>query len=199
MRNCAALGLLVVVIAMVPGWLPGVAGLEQPVRNVERAWQAPPRMFWRLEVPVAMDDYRGLRAEIDARFALHFRNQEVVEAEALEVQVRTPYDPLPEILRLEGDVVRRSTLALQQLKTALIDPFRVEVAVHYRTDASLAENVVLYRVEYDLNGPDPTAFHPARIVITASPIDVAGWEERVEKFRRHEEDVRRLREGQSPE
>jgi len=150
-------------------------------------------------MPPAKEKYRGLLAEIDARFALHCRNGEVIRVEAVEVRARTPYDPLPEIMELGKDVISWGRHSLREWKTSRIDPFQLEVRIQFRTDSSLEENVVLYRVEYDLNGPDSGAFHPVHIVITASPGDVAEWEKVVEDFHRHEERLRRLREGQSPE
>jgi hypothetical protein len=199
MRHWALPVVLVVMTVTAHDWLSGGPSLEQPSQDSEGTWSVPPRLFWPTTMPPPKEIFRGLLAEIDARFILFFRNGEVIQVEALAVDVRTLYDPLPKTLELERDVISWGRHSLRKWETSRIDPFHLEVAIQFRTDSSLEENVVLYRVEYDLNGPDPGAFHPARVFVTTSPWDVAGWKERVEKNRRHEEHLRSLREGRSPE
>jgi hypothetical protein len=154
----------------------------------------PPPLVLPLVVPPAKEKYRGLLSEIEICLVLHFARGEVLAVEPVTVNVRSAFDPLPEILDLEADVRSWARHTLQQWKAMRIDPFRLEVRLEFRTDPALDDAAVVYRIEYDRHGPDPGAYHPARISITAAPGDVAGWRKTVEDFRQHEQKLRRLRE-----
>ena len=125
----------------------GLLAFEPHPQETGGSFPFPPRSFRTVPMPPAKEKYRGLLAEIDARFALHCRNGEVIQVEAVEVRARTPYDPLPEIMELGKDVISWGRHSRREWKTSRIDPFQLEVRIKFRTDSSLEENVVLYRVE----------------------------------------------------
>jgi hypothetical protein len=152
------------------------------------------RMVLNLTVPPADEMYRGLLAEIEMQLVVHFEEGKVLAVEPVKVTVRSAFDPLPARWGLEQKVSSWAASALKRWTAMRQDRFHLEVWLEFRTDPSLDDAAVVYRVEYDRNGPDPIASYPARISITAAPGNVEGWRKMVEHFRQLEEDLRQLRE-----
>lgn len=158
-------------------------------------FQLPDLVRIPLAVPPAGDDFRGLLADIDARFNIVFRSGQVVQVVPLEVRVATPYDPLPEGMELQPAVVRWGQYTLRSWRAGRLDPFETEVILTFRVDASLSDEAVDYRVFFDPEGPDSSVEQPCRIVIKAPPKDVDQWAKVVEGFREHERALLRRRQG----
>jgi hypothetical protein len=152
-----------------------------------------------LSLPPALEVFRGPSAEFRARFLTAWRRGYLVGILTVDVDLRTPYDPLPPALDLRGDIElwawTTMFLKWQNPKWRALEPFELEVEFEFRTDSTLAPNKVVQLVEYLPASAGSQEMYPARIVIRASPVATGQWRERIERYREHEEWLR-LRKGE---
>jgi hypothetical protein len=151
-----------------------------------------------LSLPPALDIFRGLPTEFRARFLTKWRRGYLVGVRTVDVDVRTPHDPLPSVPDLASDIELWAWTTVSEWRNPeweSLDPFELEVEFDFQTDSTLAPNEVVQLVEYLPVSAGSEEMYPARIVIRASPVDTGQWRERIERYREHEEWLR-LRKGE---
>ncbi len=150
-------------------------------------------------MPEAQEDFRGLLAEFQALFVLHFVDGQVVSVDMPELSVKTAFDPLPRLFRLNGDIEAWGRYSLKRWSSGRLDPHKLRVLIRFQIDKSLEPNTVIYEVHYpDGDSPDSISIKPHEIVIKAPPGDVEAMRESVRKARDHEEHLRQMKQQRTP-